>query len=232
MNYEILEKNKDFVVDMNPKLMVLDEAHYIKNPKAKRTKQILTLAKNIPCIVALTGTPVLNKPIEIYNTFKLLDPTLFPNWWSFVKRYCGLTTKEIWKKFPFEKRARKITVKVYDGASNTEELNQILTGKIMLRRRKKEVLKELPEKTRTIIQTDKLGKVMALRTWIDDYLETGGKKIVVFFTHHDNIDHFENLYKDISVKIDGRTPQIIRQKLIDSFNSNPKIKIFRAIQSF
>lgn len=137
INYDIMKKKKEILKKMNFKIIILDECHYVKNPKAQRSKEVLDFAKKIPHILALTGTPILNRPIEIYNILKLLSPENFGNYWNFAKKYCGAYNTR-W--------GLDVT-----GASNINELSNLLRSTVMLRREKKDVLTELPDKTRTII---------------------------------------------------------------------------------
>lgn len=117
-------------------LIVCDEAHYLKNPKAKRTKAILALPSKK--WVLLTGTPILNRPIELFPLVQKIDPTgLGANWRNFATRYCGAYQDGWgWKT---------------DGASNLEELNFLLRSGGMIRREKSQVLKDLPEKRHSLI---------------------------------------------------------------------------------
>ena len=138
INYDIVEKQKNLLKKIDPKIIILDESTAIKNPKAKRTKAINEIVKDCPHILALTGTPTLNsRPIEIYNTLKILSPQNFGNYWEFASRYCGLTRTR-WG------------VNV-SGATNIQELAEKLRSTVMIRRLKKDVLKELPDKMRIIV---------------------------------------------------------------------------------
>lgn len=130
-------------------LLVLDEAHYIKNSKAKRTKAVKQIATHIkkvnndllkPRIIALTGTPIPNYVYEIYSILYVLNKNIFPNYMYFLKRYC-----DAWHNgFGWE----------YKGSSNTKELFDILNNNLMIRRIKKDVLTELPPKIYSEIFVD------------------------------------------------------------------------------
>lgn len=133
INYEILSYWKQALQAYNFQALIIDEAHYTKNPQAQRTKAIKSLNKNIPNLIALTGTPIENKPIEIYNIVQAISPNIFPNYYSYLYRFCGA------------KRNQYGGIDA-TGSSNEKELNRILKNTIMIRRKKSEVLKELPPK--------------------------------------------------------------------------------------
>ncbi len=138
INYAIVEKQKGLLQKMKFQIVILDESTAIKNIKAKRTKAINEFVKDIPYILALTGTPTLNsRPIELYTTLKILSPQNFGNYWEFARRYCNMTRTR-WGMD-------------VSGASNIDELSNKLRSTVMIRREKKDVLKELPDKTRIVI---------------------------------------------------------------------------------
>jgi len=137
INYDIVGKMETLLNKMKFQVMILDEAHYLKNPKALRSKAINGLNKNIPHILALTGTPILNRPVEIFNILKMLSPQNFGNYFDFVKRYCGAT----YGKWGLD----------VSGATNIQELSDKLRATVMIRREKKDVLAELPDKTRVVV---------------------------------------------------------------------------------
>jgi SWI/SNF-related matrix-associated actin-dependent regulator 1 of chromatin subfamily A len=75
LNYDILEAHVDSLVARSPAALVLDESHYVKNPQAGRTKAALELAAALPpdaLRLALTGTPILNRPDELVTQLRVL----------------------------------------------------------------------------------------------------------------------------------------------------------------
>jgi SWI/SNF-related matrix-associated actin-dependent regulator 1 of chromatin subfamily A len=122
----------DYLRDLGAQTVVADEAHFFKNRDAKRTKGIEKLGDRVDHFIALTGTPIVNRPIEMYNAIKMVDPTIFPSRWKFAQRYCGATHNGFGWDF--------------NGASNTQELHDKLVNTVMIRRRKADVLTELPDK--------------------------------------------------------------------------------------
>jgi len=69
-----------------PDVAILDESHYFKNNKAKRTKAIKTLIKAVKRVYMLTGTPVLNRPIELFPVLQALG--IQKNYRNYVFRFC------------------------------------------------------------------------------------------------------------------------------------------------
>lgn len=122
----------DVLIAASPKIVITDECHFYKNNSANRTKAIKKIGKRVPNFIALSGTPIENRPIEIYNAINIIDPKMFPNYMKFGRRYCGAKHNGFgWNM---------------DGATNISELHTKLQS-IMIRRKKKMVLPELPDKT-------------------------------------------------------------------------------------
>lgn len=116
--------------------VIADEIHNIKNGKTSRCQGIMKLKSKHN--IALTGTPIQNKPIEIFTTLNWLDEKVWGNWWSFASRYCAMVRD----RFGLHT----------DGASHLDELQYKLRAGLMIRRLKMEVLKELPPKFRQVIE--------------------------------------------------------------------------------
>ena len=140
INYDILGGWKKQIKKIKAKTLVIDECHYIKNLNVLRTKRILNIAKKIPHIIAISGTPLLSRPIELFPVLHLLRKDLFPSFWDFAFRYCKpKATPHGW---------------IYKGSDNLNELHSKLKRNMMIRRLKKDVMKELPDKTRQVIPVD------------------------------------------------------------------------------
>ena len=119
----------------------MDEVHYLKNPDAQRTKAALSVQADKK--IMLTGTPIPNRPIEIQAVAGYLDDKSFGNRFGFGKRYASLHKKQV---------TRNKSVWDWSGASNLDELQRRLRQSFMIRRKKDEVLKDLPAKVKQIIE--------------------------------------------------------------------------------
>lgn len=149
VNYDILSKLEKRIRMIAWDAICCDEAHYLKNPDAKRTQAIVGLEKErkgkepIPPVAArrrvfLTGTPIPNRPIEGWPIFHYLDPIEFRSFFAYAKRYADACQNGYGWDF--------------SGASNLHELQEKLRGSIMIRRLKADVLTELPAKRRAVIE--------------------------------------------------------------------------------
>jgi len=130
-------------------LAIVDECQYVSNPEAKMTRALCgyipkrtdsegVIKAGIPCRrkIAMTGTPIRNRPRDYYSILRWLDPVTWPSRNQFLMRYCGAMDKGYWDD---------------SGSSHEIELQQILRSTIMIRRLKSDVLKDLPPKRRSII---------------------------------------------------------------------------------
>lgn len=143
INYEILKKHSAALRDINWDMIIADECHRLKNPKSQRSQQVygnkkekLTALKAKRRIF-LTGTPILNRPVELWPIAHYLDPSTFVDFFPYAKRYCNAHQN----RFGWD----------FSGAANLNELQEKLRSSIMVRRLKKDVLTELPAKQRQVI---------------------------------------------------------------------------------
>jgi len=115
-------------------VVVCDESHYVKSRKTKRTKAATPLVRSARFAMLVTGTPALNRPIELFSQLMMLRPSYVKNYTAYAKRYCN----------------GKVTPFGYDdrGASLGHELHWVLRRGFMVRRLKRDVLTQLPPKTR------------------------------------------------------------------------------------
>lgn len=136
VNYDIL-KNHAWPLERLPwGGLIFDEAHYLKNHTSQRSKLargLVEKAPGDPAIHCLTGTPLTNRPRDLFPLLQLVKHPLGRSFYTFANRYCGAYNNGYGL--------------VSDGASNLGELALQLQG-VMLRRTKDEVL-DLPPKIRT-----------------------------------------------------------------------------------
>lgn len=128
-----------------PSLIVVDEAHRFKNPKARRTQALfgqggkLGLAGYFTKVLYLSGTPIPNSPIELFSVLDHSAPACINhmNRFEYGRHFCNAhRTAFGWD---------------FTGASNMAELRQRVIGPFMLRMRKADVLKELPPKIEGLV---------------------------------------------------------------------------------
>jgi len=142
INYDVIGRHAGVYAE-EWDLLVVDECHYLKNPKAQRTRAVLGAKDQQPIRarrrVFLTGTPIVNRPVELWPIVRALDPNgLGSSWRRFTDRYCA------------PKHSRFGTD--YGGAANLDELQARLRESIMVRRLKRDVLTDLPPKRRQVIE--------------------------------------------------------------------------------
>jgi SNF2 family DNA or RNA helicase len=134
INFDIVEKRAKELRDAGFDLLVVDEATYIKNRKTKRTKSLLGCGKQKRIypgiktkeVIFLTGTPVLNRPVEAFSLLNFLDPARFASLYQFTQKYGGWQGSE---------------------PRNLDDLHD-RTKDLVIRRLKKDILTELPKKQR------------------------------------------------------------------------------------
>ena len=260
INYDIIknfhdEKNKKESVLLNSKfdLMVIDEAHYIQNKQAQRTKLINDFAKNIERLWLLTGTPITSRPINYFNLLNLIESPVALNWMAYVKRYCN--------GYQFKAGRRKVWN--VSGASNLEELRD-RTAPLVLRRLKENVL-DLPDKIITPVYLrlkskeyeslmgdyyawyDKGGeansmtlqftkltqvrqcisqeKVSSTIELCENIIEQG-KKVIVFTNFTRSLEMILEHFGKKAVRLDGSMSQKDRQVSVDRFQNDENVMVF------
>lgn len=243
-------------------IAVMDEAHYMKEMKSKRTKAVLgakSFLRNCRYRWALTGTPVLNRPAEIYPLlFTLAHERLEPytTWQDYAMRYCRAYQERQCRRcgklaLPDHKECENCKCTSFTplgmntkGASNLDELAEKLDG-FMLRRKKEDVLHELPDKVETIVELDgvdpeltmenahiatarqalSIAKVPRAVRYVEDLLQEVDK-LVIFAHHTEAIFALMTKLKDYQpVIIKGGMDAEKKQKSVDLFVNNPYCRI-------
>ena len=154
LNYEIVGNYLDDLVAREPQMLLCDESHYVKEETAKRTEAVdqLVRAAKIPRRVLASATPMKNRPEELVSQLRILgviDQFGGPD--GFRERYCGPTEVKV----PFRnKRTGHVTlskIRQFKGATNLDELHMMLRSVCMVRCDKRQVLKNLPPKSRSTL---------------------------------------------------------------------------------
>lgn len=244
-NYDVVGKNLKDLNKMDFDLLICDEATYLKNRRTLRAKNVLGFYKErrkYPGIKAkfcvfLTGTPVLNRPVEAYHLLNYLDSQRFNNFFHFIQRYGGWKGSE---------------------PINLDDLHQ-RTKDLIIRRVKKDVLTELPEKQRNDLIVEMMPTDMKdyhahldslFRKWrqlgkptvaempgiqkfllekkipraievIDGLLEAG-KGVLVFSVYLEPLRKLAKHYKDEAGLVIGELSSKKRQAVIDDLSSGKK----------
>ena len=128
------------IIQQKPIMIILDEAHKIKNPKTASAKAIFKTTK-IPYRLALTGTPAQGKPYDIYSILKFLFPDDFRGFWKFLEEYFIIEEQTVYVN------GKPRTFKTYENfkPGKAEELQTYLSS-ISTQRKRKDVMQWLPDK--------------------------------------------------------------------------------------
>lgn len=128
------------ILSKNPQMVILDEAHKIKNHKSANAQAIFKTCR-IPYRLALTGTPAQGKPYDVYSILRFLFPGDYGSYWRFIDDYFILEDKTVYQN------GRPRTFKYYERfkPGKAEELQEVL-NKFSTQRKRKDVMPWLPDK--------------------------------------------------------------------------------------
>ena len=264
INYDRLDKNVDWLKLIQWRSVICDEFHYLKNGKSLRSKATRKITRKIERRIFLSGTPILNAPIELVNpltTLRMFEK-MFGDWFKFIERYCN---------------GHKDYLGHWDvsGASNTLELNMVMRQMVYIRREKREVLDELPEIQHSILEVDidnrkeyrmaesdlinylrenvslvasnsavnaeqlvqlvrlrilvGKGKLESIYEFIDNFLESSTRKLLVFGIHVEVVELIAAKYG--CQKIYGATDPKKRLDIVRNFAENNERILVGNIQS-
>lgn len=128
------------ILNQNPQMIILDEAHKIKNPKSANAQAIFKTTK-IPYRLALTGTPAQGKPYDVYSILRFLFPVDFRSYWKFIDKYFQIEENTTWQG------GKPRTYKTYDNFKpGMESKLQDILKTFSTQRKRKEVMPWLPDK--------------------------------------------------------------------------------------
>ncbi len=252
--YDLKDKEKSEIYKSNFDLIIIDEAHYVQNGQAQRTKLVNSFVKSVDKLWLLTGTPMTSRPMNYFNLLSLIESPVAQNWMAYAIRYC--------QGYQFKAGNRKVWN--VTGASNLEELRD-RTSRQVLRRLKTEVL-DLPDKiispvylrlksklyeglmgeyydwyenktdesSSLTVQFSKLMKVRQViaEEKINDTIELvqniidQGKKVIIFTNFTNTLNKIADHFGKQAVRLDGSTSKPMRQHAVDQFQDNEKITVF------
>eukprot|EP00929_Paragymnodinium_shiwhaense_P023263 TRINITY_DN14609_c0_g1_i2.p1 TRINITY_DN14609_c0_g1~~TRINITY_DN14609_c0_g1_i2.p1 ORF type:complete len:518 (+),score=124.13 TRINITY_DN14609_c0_g1_i2:290-1843(+) len=233
------------------KVVIVDEAHYLKTPTTARTSAILPMCRAAEHCILLSGTPVLNNAAELWSLFQAVS-THQVDFEDFVQKYCNV----------YEGREGQV---MYKGVRHHQELHRLLNA-IMVRHMKKEVLRSASGKNYLLHDVDVseenrkkvsrqmramrfTGNVTAqhLKVWlfgqaakykraaVTDYvmklLSSGDddcQKLVVFAHHRAVMDGIEAALKEEAmgyIRIDGDVKGPLRKARASQFQEEADVRV-------
>lgn len=140
VSYDLLRRlDKEKLLGVGIKTIVLDECQQIKNPDSARAKEVRLLVKEVENVIPLSGTPWKNRGSEFFTILNILNPLKFPSYQGYLDRWVdyywsGGKTKE-------------------GGIRNPKKFKEYVSD-LIIRRERKEVMSELPLINRTIHYTE------------------------------------------------------------------------------
>jgi SNF2 family DNA or RNA helicase len=223
LNYDIVDGHVTRLGEQGLQAAVFDESHYCKEPRAKRTKACLALARRVQADglkLALTGTPILNRPKELVSQLRLIgrldefgsgaamarrfkgsDALERLHWHLRAHCYVRRVKADVLPQLP-PKRQVTIPVSLDNEAeyrlAERNVVDWLRTQPLDLRELKTKVAAAL--RNERLVQLNKLrqlagrGKLAAALAWLDDFVESG-EPLVVFADHvelqHALVERFE-----------------------------------------
>lgn len=268
LNYEILTpdnwkarttppKNSwiSWLAELKPRLIIGDEGHLLTNPASARTRGFRWLARRTPRCIILTGTPLPNKPENLWSLLNILDPKTFSSRFDFCSEFC----------FPH----RTPWGWQFRGARSLDVLHSRLSKTLMLRRRKADVLKDLPAVTysvipiecdlkeyrkaeadviawltaqdaaagqraaraaelarmNTLVQLAAQAKLEHVVRWVQSFLEESEGKLLLGAIHYKVTGALMDALKGVGVLVDGTLSEKRKVAAFDKFNLDPKCRV-------
>ncbi len=249
-------KKKDESIILNSKfdLVIMDEAHMISNPQAQRTKIVNDLCGKVERVWLLTGTPMTSRPMNYYNLLSLVESPVAANWMAYAKRYCNgfqfsVGKRKVWNVTGAsnldELRERTQTHILRRLKEDVLDLPDKIITPVYLRLKSKDYEELMGEyfnwydnnSEESSSLTIQFGKLMKVRKVIaeekvkntielaENIIEQG-KKVIIFTNFTDTLKTIYEHFGKQAVYLDGSCSKPHRQKAVDDFQTNDKIKVF------
>jgi SWI/SNF-related matrix-associated actin-dependent regulator 1 of chromatin subfamily A len=244
VNYEVVGKHYDTLARLHPKAVVIDESHYCKNPRAKRTQAVRRLAESIErggLRVALTGTPVLNHAEELISQLRIIGRLdEFGSGARFSRQFQGVLTEERlhWhlRRSCFVRRLKsevlpqlpaKRQVVVPVALDNEREYRVAERDVVEWLRSQPLELSDLNAKIAATLRAERLaqlgalqrlaarGKLSSALAWIHDFLASG-EPLVVFARHREIQEAVLERFPD-ALHLFGRDKLEAREASVQAF---------------
>ena len=223
-NYESLRRITDRIDEIiSMALLVIDEAHYIKNPDAQRTKLLRRLEDDAQRILLMTGTPLENKVNEMCELIGFVRPDMTDS----IRSYAGMRNvsafREMLSPVYLRRQVQQVLEELPPLLENEEwcsmtvqdheaYVSQLQAGSFNGMRR----VSFLQEDVTTSAKAMRLAELCAQAGW-------EGKKVVIYSWFRETIRRVSDLMQEVCVgTITGETQIRERQELIDRFSDAPE----------
>lgn len=212
--YGTVRNDIEKIIKINFEIVILDESQNIKNLNSQTTKAVMLLnAKNR---LALSGTPIENNLLELYSLFRFLNPAMFGTIQEFNEEYI----------LPIQK---------YGDSNAIKELKKKIYP-FILRRIKKEVLKDLPEKIEKVQYIEMNAEHKAYyeerrkyyyKTLNENMIKDGLEKSKFFILQALNeLRHITSSPEIKNKKISSSKKEILMENVIEAIENNHRVLIF------
>ena len=249
-------KKKDESTILNTKfdLVIMDEAHMISNPQAARTKIVNDICDKVERVWLLTGTPMTSRPMNYFNLLSLVESPVATNWMAYARRYCNgfqfsVGKRKVWNVTGAsnldELRERTQSHILRRLKDEVLDLPDKIITPVYLRLKSKDYEELMGEyfnwydnnSEESSSLTIQFGKLMKVRKIIaqekvkntielaENIIEQG-KKVIIFTNFTDTLQEIYNHFGKQAVYLDGSCSKPHRQKSVDDFQENDKIRVF------
>jgi SNF2 family DNA or RNA helicase len=138
LNYESAWRDVDELMKLGFDLLGCDESHRLKDRTTATFKGIAKLARRVPTLLLVTGTPILNRAEELWSALHLLWPQRYPSFHSWMKQHFD------WELTDFHGKIPRPTVVVHDLLPGHAEILRAEIGDALLYRTEEEIGLQLP----------------------------------------------------------------------------------------